>query len=299
MAFGISFGKKKSSTNETTNIDKTTTTAEQQSGTTQSTQTQTGTTNTQGQTASQGQSVNTQTTDNTVTGTTGGQQSSITQQFSDDVLAGLDSAVLSAIGQAFGTNGAGNALSSSIQGLGDFNAEDFINKGLAAAATAQANQVGEFTRGAASGIGGTADTNSMVALLQQRAQNESATALGGVYSDLTARAAEIENQRVSALSGATGTEQNALAQILYALKGGVSATEGTTAEQTSQNQTGTNVGLTETSEQSQTAQQQQTQQTTQLLEIIQQLLSGTSREVGTENTVGKTKSGGGGLRLGI
>lgn len=288
MAFGLSFGSKKKTTDTTSTVDKTDTTNQTQSqsgsqtstGSSQSTGSQTG--------QSTGQQATTNIGTSQTTGTTTGQTTQTTSAFSDSTLGAIEKAV----GDLFGSVGGKSPISA-------FDAGSFIDSGVTAAQS-------DINAGLESNInqlitntGGTAGTNSMTALLSNRLRNDAAAEVAGVRANLTSQAEEIQRNNALADNTITATDQGFLGQLLGALKGGTVTTTGTESQQTSQNQQTQQEGTGRTSEQNAQQTSQQSTQTQELLSQLTQLLQGTTRTQGTENSTTKEKSGGGGFSLGF
>jgi hypothetical protein len=282
MAFGISFGKNKSKGSSVTNVNKTETGVEATSGT----KATTGTTTQTGTTTSQQQGTTSQT--GTTTGTTTGSQTTqgTTQQFSDTTLAGLESAV----GQLLGN------IPTAPQQLEDnFDREAFIQGGVDAATSRVQGDLEASLNSMFDQFGGRDDSNSMAALLANRARGDAAANLAGVRASLIGQAEGIERENFMSNLAGTGQVQELLAQVLGNLKGGRATTTGATqtAEQTAgtQTQTGTS---------QQTGSEQTAQTTVQnLLELLNSITAGTQQTVGTESTKTKGKTSGGGIGLSL
>lgn len=277
--FGFSIGKKKNTTvqDSTQTVDGTQT----QTGT--NTNTQTGTSSTQGSQSS--------TSSGSSSTTQGSSGSALTTQtgssFGSQALGGINANIEQFITQILG-GGAGNRA---ISELGEFDANEFVN-GIMQSATSQANdQLGESIRGAISNIGGSQRENSATALLANRMENATSASLAGTQSQAVKTAQDIMTQRSGAVTAAGTGEQNALAQILNAIKGGESSTTGVTED--SRQQTGTTQSNEATNQQS----QQATQTMQSAIEIINQLLRNNTTTVG--HATGTESSSGGGFSFGI
>ena len=282
--FGISLGAKKSTTNQTTDVDKTTV-GTQNTNSTQN-QTQTGTQNVTGTTASQGVSRNDTSgaSASQTTGTTAEQQKSTSKTYSDATLGALESRVQAMLA---------NPNLGQIQQFSDFDPAAYVRNGMSAATARAQTSVDEALGGIYDQIGGR--NNSAAALLQQRVQNDSNANLAGVNANLTGQAEEIRRQNLLAGNTVTATSNDLVTNILAALKGGTTQTEGTGLTQSAQNNQQQNIG-TNVGSQSQTGQSsQQTQSTEQLINVLAQLINSNERTTGTEKTVGTTKSGGFGI----
>lgn len=286
MAFGLSFGKKRQKIDQTVNVDRTDFTSQNQSGVTSSSGVTQQNMSGSSSGSTTGQQTSSQTGTNLMTGTTQGTTQQTTSAFSDSTLGGIEAAVAN----LFKTTGNKTPVSS-------FDPTAFVRDGVAAMRSEVDSGLDADINGLMHGIGGTSGSNSMAALLAGKLRNEGAAKVAGTRSALTGQAEEIARANALAGSQVAGQDQNFLAQLLGALKGGVTTTTGVESQQTSQNQQTQNTGTTNTAEQTQQQQQQQQTQTQQLIEMMNQLLSGTNRTVGTERTQGTTTSSGGGISL--
>lgn len=268
--FGISFGKSGTETTGTT--DSTTTGWQNQQG--QNTTTTSGSQNTSGSTSSQGSS--------STSGSTNGwnTQSNSGTAFSAETLRAMDGQIGEFINRIMG----GGAGKDAIAQLGSFDAQKFIADTMASAVSTGNQQVEQGTGAITSSVGGNANENSAAALLQNRLVNQTNASLAGTRANAEQTAQGVMAQRAAAISGAQTGEENALAQIMNSLKGGV-----TTATQTGQQGQDTNSN-TNTSENQQT--NQNTTSTQTALEIINQLLNSNQHQTGT-TTENQSKSGGG------
>lgn len=268
--FGISFGKSGTSTTGTT--DQTTTGTQQQSG--QNTTTTSGSQSTTGSSSSTGSS--------STSGSTSGyqnQQGSGTA-FSAETLRAMDGQIGDFINRIMG----GSAGRDAIAQLGTFDAQKFIADTMASQVSQANTQVETGLGNITSSVGGNANENSAAALLANRLTNSTNASLAGSRATAESAAQGIMAQRAATITGAQTGEENALAQIMNSLKGGV-----TTSTQTGQTGQDTNSN-TNTSENTNTSQNTNSTQTA--LEIINQLLNSNQHQTGssTENT---SKSGGG------
>lgn len=279
MAFGLSFGKKKSSGKSTTSVDKT----ETETGIELGSKTSTGVT--AGSTTSQ-QSGTQTSTGQTSQATTGlQQQQSSTSLFSADTLAALESAAGSLLGNVGKTPG---DLYKS-----DFDIGQFVSEGFQAAQNRLDTDLNANVNNLYDSYGGQDDTNSMVALLENRLRTDTEAQLGGVRAALQAQGQGIA--REDYLAGVQG-QQGATSQvqaILDALKGGVQSTTGQVA--TTENVLGTSVQQVASQQQA----SEQTLQVQQLAEQLANLMAGTTHTVGTEKTKESGKTAGGGFSLSI
>jgi hypothetical protein len=293
--FGISFGAKKSKTNELATINKDVTTNQSQTSNQAQSTTGTQATSQTGSTTSTGASTNT-----AATQTAEQQQQTqqgTTKNFSDQTFAGLDAAVNSMLGGSAASDAAKAASTGALTQLGSFNIDDYVN-GIVGSAKADSQTVIDETKhGYESNIGGTAATNSAAALLTSRLQNDQAAKLAGITSNAQATGAGILQANVDAAAKQQGADNTILGQLSEILKGGTTSTTGTSTGTTtgSQNTAGANT----TSEAGTSASNTNTQTTQDVLTQIQQLLQGTENTNGTTNTTTKKTDFGGGFSLGI
>lgn len=281
--FGFSFGAKKQSskTNTTLTKDETTNQATDSfklgDSTTTTAQQGTGTSATQQSSQAATTNVGTQA------------QETKSQQYSDETLAGLENKVSS----LFGSNNLSNTVNTSIDRLDDFDAGRFVSDSVAAAASKEQSGLDELLGGLSDNIGSGLGNNSMATLLASRAQGDAAARVQGVRANAEQAAQGILRDNASVSVGAAGAESGFLANLLSALKGGVSATTGTGTTTEAGTQAGTTSGTT------QTAEQQSSVSNTQLMEALSQLLTGKTSTVATEDSTTKGKSMGGGFSLSI
>lgn len=281
MPFGISFGAKKSKGSSTSTVDKVEDT----------TQVETGSKATSGVTTSTGSS----TTSGTQTGSTTGattqdstgsqtnqQQSTL---FSESILGGLEGIITNLFGQS---GGAAPTLGST------FDKAAFVDQGYQAAESKTMDALDTDLAMMADQIGGRSNSNSMTALLANKARGDAAANLAGVRSNLTGQAEGIARENFGADLASRGQTQGFLGNLLAALKGGTANTTGAiqTAESVAGTQAGTSAGTT-----TEASTQQQTQ-TQQLLELLQNALAGTTHTTGTETTKTKGLEIGGGVSAG-
>jgi len=283
--FGLSFGTSKEKTDQTQTIDQLVKGTQNTSGT------QNQTTTGKSSTTSQGTSSTSQVSDQTQN-TTGKQTTTgVTQNFDASTLEALGGNIGQFISKILG--GSTSSPDAAAGALGTFDPEAFINNTMKAAAASTADQVGQATRGVTSLVGGNASENSMSALLDADIQNKAGASLAGVRAGAEKTAQDIQTQRAGALSQIGTSAQNALSQVLNAIKGGTQTTSQDATNVASTGTTGTNTATTNTSEQSQTNQSQQ------LIDIINQLVNTNQETTGTTHVVGTTKKSGGGISLGL
>lgn len=288
MGFGLSFGKKKSTTSGTATVDKNVT------------GTQSGVEATAGQTATSSTGTSNLSSSSTGTSTTTQNQSTNTtqtgkttqQSFSDALAGGIESSIQGLLGDLGET---ASTLSSGIDNLGNFNADAFIQGVMQQAQAQQQSQLDQSINGLIDTIGGTPQSNSMSALLAGKLTNESAANLAGIRSQATGQAEDIMRQNLGAQAGAMASVNDLIPAIIQAFKGG--NVTGTSVAEEIANLIGS--GTTQTAEQSNQQQTTQQNQLSTTLQIINQLLNTTEHTAGTETTKEKTKSGGGGFSLSL
>lgn len=298
MPFGIdlgfSFGKKKASgtatdtRNETTTLSGTQTQAGVQSGVTNTSTSSSGTQ----QTSQSGVTTQDQTQSQSGTQKTTG----TTTTLGTDVIDTLSGVVKQVLGAGV-TDANIAALSNMIAGRTNFNADQFVDDQVTAARTRGEEQLQEQNSAFGNTIGGTANENSMAALLAARGRNDLEANIAGVRSSAEQAAQDIQNKNlgaaIEAQTGIAGIGQ----ALTEAIKGGTTTTDMTQLTDQISNLLGKN---TSAESGTTTEQQQSNQQVTQLLDTLQQLLTNqTSNTTGTETETSKTKSGGLGLSLGI
>jgi hypothetical protein len=273
--FGISFGKSGQST--TTSTDSTTSGWQNQQG--QNTNTTTGNSSTTGSSSSTGSS--------TTSGSTNGwgSQSNSGTAFDAATLAAIGGNIGAFIDRIMG----GGAGKDAIAQLGTFDAQSFIDNTMKSALSQATDQFEQGVNSISSNVGGSANENSAAALLANRLENATNSSLAGTRASAEQAAQGIQVQRAGAVAAASQGEQNALAQILNAIKGGV-----TSSNQTNQQGQNTNQS-TNTSENTNTSQNTNSTQTA--LEIINQLLNSQQHTTGTETS--DTSKSGGGLSLSL
>ena len=279
MAFGLSFGKKKQSGSQTTNVNKTETQSGIETGTKASTGTTTGTS------ATQSTQTGTQTGQTTQATTGSQQQQSQTSLFSADTLAALESAASGLLGNVGKTP--------QDQYSSGFDVRQFVGDAYGAAENRLNSDLGANVNNMYDSYGGQDDTNSMVALLENRLRTDTEAQLGGVRAALEAQGQGIAREDYLAGVQGQGAATQQLQSVLDSLKGGMQSTTG--AVQTQENVTGTQA---QQSQQTGT-QTTQTQEVQNLVEQLQNIMAGTTQTVGTESTKSKGKTAGGGFSLAI
>ncbi len=286
--FGLSFGTKKNSTDQTTDVNKTETQNQTQTGTNLTTGVTDQTTSQQAQSSTtgvqSGKTAGTSQTNSTSAGTTTG----TTSTFSDPVLQGIESLV----SQMFGSVNASPTIS-------DFNVDEFVSNGMQAADLNIRDRIETDVNKLVNNVGGSAGSNSAVALLANKMKNAGAAESAGIKSQLTAQGEGIARENTLASNEVAATSQGFLGSLLSALKGGVVTQQTQEQQVASQNQQTAGITDSTTSENTASSATSQSQQTQQLLEEINQLINGTATTVGTEHLVGTQKQSGGGFSLGL
>lgn len=298
MIFGISLGAKKQSSSGSSTIDKTT----DLTGTQSSTNTSQGSTSTsQTGTSSTSQTGTTSgltTQDNITSGTGTQQQTGTTTTLGADVQSALSDRVKALLGQGV-SEAAMTQLNEAILGRNGFNVDQFVQDQVTAARNRGEQTLQEQNSAFNSGVGGTASTNSMAALLAQRGRNDLEASLAGIAADSRIKGESVANENLQTSVGAASGVTNMSAELLAALKGATATTDMTSL--TSQIEQligkGSNIGLTTQTGVEQTSQNQQTNQL--LTEIANILTNQRQHETGTETQKVKGSSGGAGISFGI
>lgn len=298
MILGLSFGKKKQSSTQNTNVTR----DESMTGTQQ--QATTGLQQSNSSTSSTG----TQSTTNRTAGTSvtdqmqqdRGTQSmrGTTTTLGADVTAGLSSAVQRLLAGGINDSNIAN-LSNMIADTTGFNPEVMVAQTVNAARTRGEQELQERNAAMQSAVGGTDTSNSMAALLAQRGRNDLEANIAGITAQATGQAEAIRNANLAAGVGAQGALADQATGLGGVLKGAVSTVDNQTlTDQLSQllglqSQDTTQTGTT-------TSNQQQNTATTQLVqELMNALTTQNSNMRGTENMKGTGKSSGGGMSLAL
>lgn len=282
MAFGLSFGAKKSKSSGTTTINKNETTNQTETGS----KATTGTTTTTGTSATTGSTTG-QTAQQTQQASTG-QQTNQQQStlYSEGILSGLEGI----IGDLFGSQ-----AKTPMSLASDFDKQAFIDQGYAAAESRATDDTNTALNSIYDRLGGRDDNNSMATLLANKARTDTAAQLAGVRANLTGQAEGIARENFGADLAGQGQSQGFLNNLLTALKGGTAATTG--AIQTAEQSAGSTTGQSAQQTAEQTTQSQT--QVQQLLELLNNTLQGTTVTSGTEKTKQKGFEMGGGASLGF
>lgn len=291
---GFSFGKKKQSGTQTTDLSSTTNlTGNQQQSSVQAGNT---TTNTSGVTNTSGTQTGTTTQDQSQQQAGTQKTTGLTTTLGGDVIDALSKSVQSVLSGGV-TPGNIAALSDMISGRTGFNADKFVADTETAARNRGEQSLQESGSAFAARAGGTSKTNSMAALLEQRGRNDLEANLAGVRAQATATAEGIENQNLATAIEAQSGIAGIGAALTQALKGGATTTDMTSLTDEISRLVGSG---TTTQASQQTATASETSSTQQLLTEITNLLSQqTENKTGTETSTMKGKSGGFGLSLGI
>lgn len=296
--FGLSFGAKKEKSAQDTFLNKNENVNASQSQNTQGNTTGTSNVSNSGSTSQTGTQVENQNTKSSQA-TTGNQTTSgTTTTLGADIQSTLSDAVKSILGKGVNESSIAS-LSNMIAGRGDFDHAGYV-KGVVDQARNRGEQtLQEQISSAGSGVGGTAGTNSAVALLQQRGRNDLEASIGGVKSQAEIAAAQIENQNLGAASGASANLSQQGAQLVEALKGGTTTTDQSTLTKQLADLLGSqSTGSTSTQDQA-----TKSNQATQTQELVSQIVAALSQQntatVATENVKGSNTKFGGGFSLGI
>lgn len=291
MPLGISFGRRRQSTDSTRTTNQTQTQNQSALTNQQQEQIQSSVSTALGQ--------STETTDTrsqqagTSAATTQGSQTQRgqTQTFSDTVLSALESAGLGALGR---TSAAGRVDTSALR---NFDMGQFIADAVNQAAAGASQSRGIAQGGMFDSLGGTSRGNTMAALLDQQLGIQEAAAVAGARNQATAQAMEILRQNLGTEMASVGQDQGFMTQLLGLLQGGRQITTGEMASTQAQQTQDQRIAAQQQTEQEMQLQQQQQQQITQLTSLIAQLVRGTTNTVGTETERSTTRQSGGGIGL--
>lgn len=279
---GISFGKK--SGKSSTNLSKTEDTTQKQTANTNSTQQNTS--STQQNSSSQGTSTSTQSGTQTSTSGRTSDMVSGTNLFSSDVLGSLEDRVKTLLGA---TGPA--ALSGST-----FDPNQFVADTVGAAEAKSRDFLDQTKSAIGDMIGAGTDNSSMGTLLLARQRANEDANLAGVRGQATQTAAGIVNAQDQLALAQSGQGIDLLTQLLGSLKGGASTSTQTGSEATTGTTQNSQTGTTNTSESS--SQNSNTQATQTIQQLVEALLSGTTKTTGTESTKSSGMDIGANLSLG-
>lgn len=300
IGIGLSFGHRTQSgtqdttTNGTTNLSGNQTTTSSQAGTTNTNTTQNTNTNTSG-TAS-GQNTTNQTNQTAGTNRTTG----ITTSLGQGTIDALSGAVGHVLGGGVTPENIAQ-LSEMIRGRGDFNGDQFVTDTVDAARNRGEQTLQEQNSAFAARAGGTAETNSMAALLGQRGRNDLESSIANIRAQATAQAEGIQNQNLATAAGAQNQVAGIGTALAEALKGGSTTTDMTQLTDQIASLVGRDTSLNATN-QATTGTSTESSTTDQLLSQIAQILtqqrettSGTEHVANRGNTSGIGASVSGGL----
>lgn len=290
MGLGFSFGSSDSNVSTNTNFQQQQNqlqqkgTTQNQTGSSSTSQSATGTSQTSGTSASKNAGATSSSTKGSQTQTQTG------QSFSDLILQALEGSTTQALAAANGSQ-----VNTNI----NFDPTSFVNSGVAAAAADQQAQLEQSINSLFDTTGGTAGGNSMTALLANRLRGDAAASLAGTRADLTAKANEIQQGNIRTALAGQAQQQGFAAQLLDALKGGVTTQTGQAS--TTQAQTGSSesTGQSNTGQTSQQQQQQQSDTTQTLMSVINELLRAKGTTTGSSQTNQNSSKSGSGFGLSI
>jgi hypothetical protein len=298
MILGLSFGKKKQTSNNKTEIDKLETALSNESKSTTGTRSGTSTSTTTGNQTTTGTTTGSSTMNQQQADRGTQSQTGTTTTLGADVQAGLSNAVMSLL--AGGVNDANIAnISNMIAGRSGFNADQFVADTVLGARTRGEQTLQETNAARESAIGGTAGTNSMAALLANRGRNDLEANIAQITAATQAQAQGIVNQNLAAAVGAQGSLSEQAAGLGQTLKGATTTVDQKTLTDQLSQLLGTQTQQTAMNQNVASSQTQNTATTELLSEILNAITSGTNRTVGTENSTGTNKISGGGLSLSL
>lgn len=284
MAFGLSFGAKKSKGSSSTTVNKTEAVNSTETGTKSSTGTTTGTSATQ--TAEAGSSASQQATTQATTGSQTSQNT--TSLFSAGTLAALESAAQGLLGNV-------GQVTADMKYASDFDVGSFVQAGVDAAANRLNTDRDTNINAMYDSYGGRDDSNSMVALLENRTRGDTEASLAGVRAALEQQGRGIARDDFLANVQGQGQASAALQNVLDSLKGGLQTSTG--AVQTAEQMAGTQTGAQQFQQTGSSA--TQTAEQTALIEQLQNIINGTTVTTGTEKTKSKGSEVGGGASLSL
>lgn len=298
MILGLSFGKKKQTSNNKTEIDKLETALSNESKNTTGTRSGTSTSTTIGNQTTTGTTTGSSTMNQQQADRGTQSQTGTTTTLGADVQAGLSNAVKSLL--AGGVNDANIAnISNMIAGRSGFNADQFVADTVLGARTRGEQALQETNAARESAIGGTAGTNSMAALLANRGRNDLEANIAQITAATQAQAQGIVNQNLAAAVGAQGSLSEQAAGLGQTLKGATTTVDQQTLTDQLSQLLGTQTQQTVMNQNVASSQTQNTATTELLSEILNAITSGTNRTVGTETSKGVNKISGGGASLSL
>jgi len=298
MAFGISFGAKKTSGSSTSQLTKDETGwqsgLESTSGTRTGVQTSTGgtTNSTSGTSSTTGTTSQTQGSEGKTT-TTG-----TTRALGTNITSGLEGAITSILSQVLDPNTGDRAmLTRGMDAMGGFDLDSYVNGTLQSAKAQQGTKLDEMLGSIFSNVGGTENTNSAAALLANRARGDAAANLAGIEAQARGQGAQILQGNLTAMSNAFAPFEALLPELAGVLKGAVTTTEQQSLVQQLEQLLGTTGSATTTAESGTQATTGSTTNTENLAQIVANLLQQSTHTTGTESTKTKGKEMGGGASL--
>jgi type VI protein secretion system component VasK len=189
--------------------------------------------------------------------------------------------------------GLGSDRASIESGMGKMNEFDpvaYVNGIMQAARSDASSNLDQSLNTMFSNVGGTEGTNSMAALLSNRARNATAANLAGINSQAQAAAGDQVRQNFTAGQGAMANFRELLPQLASILKGATATTDMSSVLQTIQNVLTTGQSATQTQEASNQQATSNTQTLEQLLSNVLSSLTGTEQTNANESQ--KTKASG-------
>jgi len=298
MAFGISFGKKGSTTTtNTTGTKDETMTGSQTQNTTSSNQTsQSGTSQTSS--SQTGQQTNVQSGTQTQSGTETGKVTSTTQTLGSDIQAALSDSVKKLLGGS-GSQATFDAINNSISVLNSFDANGYVKSAIDSARYSGEQALQEQQSAYDSAIGGTAATNSMAALLASRGRADLEAKIAQVGNDATASAADIVTKNLGAVTSGQSSLTAQAQALAETLKGASTTTDQTTLSSQIQQLLNQSTGQTASSQQASESQATQQQSLSLISELVNALTKQQTNTVATEASKSSTKQSGGGFSLAL
>lgn len=294
LGLGLSFGKKKQSGTQTTDLSQVTDLL----GTQQQTSVQQGstTTTTSGNTSTSGTQSGTQDTNQTQSQTGSTRQTGLTTSLGADVIGALSDTVKQVLGSGVTPENIAG-LSEMISGRREFDGNKFVADTVAQARNRGEQSLQEQDSAFASRVGGTAKTNSMAALLAQRGRNDLETNLAGIQAQAAGQAEQIENQNLGASIEAQTGIAGIGAALAEAAKGGQTTTDITSLTDQISQLLGRDT--TTQSTQQNTAATESSTMNQLMAQIAEALTAQRETQTGTEKATMKGSSSGFGLSAGI
>ena len=191
-----------------------------------------------------------------------------------------------------------NSLNTGVNDLSKpFDKESFVNSAVKQAEGFQATRLDELLGSAFNSIGGTDATNSMAALLSERARNDASANVAGVRVNAQQTAEEIARQNLSVASGVSAQSNSGfLTDLINAIKGGQTQTSQAESGTDSASANTTSTGSTSASESSSGTSAQQSVSLETVASLVNSLLN--SQTDTTLKEVVKAKGSSLGVSLG-